>query len=254
MTNLLSEIPEFLDNSLKNITDEPTKSIGTLLKDAIFLKFGSVSYKAEKLRILQKYGLKEFEINLAKRINEIPKNKLQIPDFQTVTQAIGDMESCINSEDLREMFANLIARSCNYDFANSVHPSFSGILRQMSPYDAKILKFYINNRVNHLITYRYKKSNGERFDRIPYTIDSYPNLDESDHMSIAISSLMRLGILSIQDDTLFCPAKNSLFENSIFYKNCEQERIKDGIYSSSSINKQMSYITSLGEAFIRSCC
>ncbi len=253
MADLLPEIPNFLDNALKNISDEPTKSIGALIKDAIFLKFGSISYKAQKLQILQKYGLKEFEDSLAKSINEIPVDNLQIPDFQTVTQAIGDMESCINSEDLRKMFANLIARACNMDFKNFIHPSFSTILGQMSPFDAKILKFYVDNKPERFITYTYKSSDRNRFDRIPYMFDTYPNAEESPHVSLSISALMRFGLLAIHDDAIMYEVTDSPFVNTEFYKRCEQERIEEGKYQSSEINGQASIITPYGYAFIQSC-
>lgn len=253
MTNLTPEIPDFLDNALKNLSDEPTKAIATIIKDAIYLKFGTISYKAKQLKTLHKYGLKEFENRLAKCINKIPTEKLLVPDFQTVVLAIENMEPSMNSKELRNLFSNLIAHACNHDYANYIHPSFPEILRQMSPLDAKILKFYTNNNIDCLITYRYKTSDGKRFDRVPYILDSYPNPDESDYISMSISSLMRLGILSIQDDAILCPITNSLFESSSFYKKCEQERIEDGKYISSSIYKQMSTITSFGQAFIHAC-
>lgn len=53
----MEQLPQCADNAIKNLTDAPTKSIGNLIKDAIYLKFGSVSYNAEKRRILEKYGL-----------------------------------------------------------------------------------------------------------------------------------------------------------------------------------------------------
>ena len=55
--NFIKKIPKSIDNAIQNITDEPTQSIGTLIKDAIYLRFGHISYDAKKRRLFEKYGL-----------------------------------------------------------------------------------------------------------------------------------------------------------------------------------------------------
>ena len=59
--NFIKKIPKSIDNAIQNITDEPTQSIGTLIKDAIYLRFGHISYDAKKRRLFEKYGLLELE-------------------------------------------------------------------------------------------------------------------------------------------------------------------------------------------------
>lgn len=247
------ELPPSVDNAVQNITDEPTKKIGSLIKDALYLRFGSVSYKAEKRRILEKYGLIEFENRLQSRINRIPLDKLVTPDYQTIMLAIDNLEPCLNSEDLRNLFSNLIARSCNCDYKNSIHPSFSEILRQMSPYDAKILKFFVTTKPERFITYTFLSKDGKSFDRVPYMFDTYPEPDEADYVSIAISSLMRLGILAFHDDALVTFVNDSPFEDSEFFKCCENERVRQGTYWQSRITAQVCKITPLGNSFIHAC-
>ncbi len=46
---------------------------------------------------------------------------------------------------LREMFANLLASAMNSDVSNDVHPSFVEIIKQLSPDEAKILKYFSDN-------------------------------------------------------------------------------------------------------------
>lgn len=247
------EVPQSVDNAINNLADEPTKSIGTIIKDAIYLRFGNISYNADKRRIYEKYGLLEFENRLKANISKIPTEKLIEPDFQTIMLAVDNLAPCIESETLRNLFAKLLARSCNSDYKSFIHPSFSGIIRQMSPFDAKILDFYVNTKPNRIITYTYKANDGNRFEQIPYTLDEYPDPNESDMVSLAISSLMRLGILAIHDDALVHSVKNTLFEKSQFYKLCEQERIKSNQYQTSSLTAQISVLTPFGNAFIHSC-
>lgn len=247
------KIPHSVDNAIKNLTDEPTKSIGALIKDAFYLRFGSVSYKAEKRRILEKYGLIEFENRLHDCINKIPVEKLATPDYQTLMLAVDNLEPCLNSDDLRVLFSNLIAHSCNSDYKNLIHPSFSEILRQMSPYDAKILKYYVESKPKRLITYTFLSKQNGSFDRVPYMFDTYPNPDEADYISIALSSLMRLGILAFHDDAIVAFADDSPFKSSAFYTLCEKERLKEKKYEDSRLTAQICKITPLGNAFINAC-
>ncbi len=248
----MSLLPDSVDNTIKNVTDEPAKSIGSLIKDALYLHFGHVSYKAEKRHILEKYGLIEFERHLQNGLSQIPSANLITPDYQTLMLALKNLEPCLNSEELRQLFGKLIIRSCHSDYQNLIHPSFSETLRQMSPYDAKILKYYIDTKPDYLIAYSFLNDK-EFVDRIPYTFNVYPNPDEAVQISISISVLMRLGIISFHEDGLFFPAEDSPFKNSTFYKRCEEERIKEGKYTKSRVNGKHCILTPYGQAFTQIC-
>ena len=49
----------------------------------------------------------------------------------------------MNSEELREMYSNLLAKSMNSDAKTLVHPSFVEIIKQLSPFDARFLKLLL---------------------------------------------------------------------------------------------------------------
>lgn len=249
----LDVLPNSIDNALENLTDEPTKEIGMFIKDVFYRCFGNFSYKTEQLKLLRKHCLLELDKRIAQGIKYIPSEKLIKPNLQTLILALNNAEPCLSSEELMERFATLITRACNVDYEKFIHPSFSTVLGQMSPFDAKILKFYVDTKPDHFITYTYISVDKEHFDRIPYTFDSYPDADESPFVSLSISVLMRLGILGIHDDAVMYPITDSPFTKTEFYKRCEQERIEDGKYQSSVINGQVSVITLFGQAFIHSC-
>lgn len=247
-------LPDSIDTALKNLTDEPTKVIGTLIKDALYLKFGSVSYNADKRRILEQYGLNEFENKLKSCINKIPIKNLVSPDYQTLMLAVDSLEPCLNSEDLRNLFANLISRSCDSNYKPFLHPSFPETLKQMSPFDAKILKFYIDTRPNRLITYTYYNDHSrDDFIRVPYTFDEYPRQQEASYVSMSVSSLMRLGVLAFDDDAWVHAVNDSPFKDSDFYTQCEAERIRDGKYAHSRISGKCCILTPFGTALIQAC-
>ena len=247
-------LPKSIDNAITNVFDDITKQIGKVLVDSFYLKFGSKSYLAEKRRLLEKYGLIEFEKLLKTIIENIDPEKLVSPDFQTIHLALNNAEFCLSSETLRGMFANLIASSCNSDTTDFVHPSFSEIIKQMSPFDAKFLQYFVTTKPEMVISYEFIHSTShESYTRLNYIIDEYPDFDEIIKVSLAFSSLSRLGILAIHDDAMAFMLSDTQFEKSSFYLNCEAERIAQGDYKNSRLLGKTAIITPLGQSFIKSC-
>ena len=250
----LFDLSDSANNTVKNLTDGPAKTIGKTIRDAIYLKYGPISYKAELQRILEEYGFREFERRLQLSISYIPTEKLISPDFQTVMLAMDNLEPCHNSEDLRNLFANLLAKACHVDYKDFLHPSFSEILKQMSPFDAKILKFFVTTKPTQVISYmHFNEGSHDHLTVIPYFFEEYPEPECYPYVSLSISSLLRLGILGFEEDALVYPINDSPFMYSSFYQKCEKERISDSKYSHSRIEGKRCIATPFGTAFISVC-
>lgn len=138
--SLIDLVPDSVDNAVKNITDKPTQNMGTTLADIWYLVFGGISQAAEKRKLKYSYALQEFEKELKEKISKIPEDKLIEPDIQIIAPALESSKYCIEKENLRKMYANLIVASMNSDTCDHVHPIFSSIISQMSSYDGKILE------------------------------------------------------------------------------------------------------------------
>ena len=134
------ELPKSLDNALTNITDSTTKQIGSTFGDIWFLVFGSIGHLAEKRKMKYALALKEYEDELRKKINSIPVENRIEADTQIVAPALEASKYCIEKEELREMFANLIASSMNSEKEAIVHPIFTDIIKRLSYVDAQLLK------------------------------------------------------------------------------------------------------------------
>lgn len=248
------DMSDSANNAVKNLTDPTTKTIGKTISDAAYLKFGPSSYKADLQRLLEEYGLREFERRLQLSIKYIPTEKLISPDFQTVMLAMDNLEPCLNSEDLRNLFANLLAKACHADYKDLLHPSFSEILRQMSPFDAKVLKFFVDTKPKQIISYtHFNEQSHAHYTVIPYLFEEYPESERYTQVSLSISSLLRLGILGFEEDALVYPIDDSPFMHSSFYQKCEKERIKDSTYNHSQVEGKRCIATPFGSAFISVC-
>lgn len=144
--SLINLVPDSIDNAIKNITDKPTQNIGTTFADIWYLVFGGISQAAEKRKLKYSYALQEFENELKEKISKIPENKLVESDIQVIAQTLEAAKYCVEKEELRKMFVNLISSSINNDINNYIHPSYPNIIKQLSPEDARLLKqIYTHN-------------------------------------------------------------------------------------------------------------
>ena len=71
----LPELPDSVDNAVKNLTDSPTKNMGETLGDLWYLVFGGISAKADKKRLAYAYDLEQYKNELSQSIEQIPDDK-----------------------------------------------------------------------------------------------------------------------------------------------------------------------------------
>ena len=203
----LAAIPDFVDNAAKNLTDKPTQSIGQTLSDLWQLVLGNrVSFKLEKQRMKYACALEEYRESLDAKVAAIPEEKRIEPSTQIAAQALDDSKYCVESAELREMFAHLIASSMHADYADKAHPSFSKIIQQMSALDAQMLEIlHRYQSCGGLAVVNYKKvlSAGgfePLVECIPEKAPESCSLEIAGH---SIAFLQRLGLIQIPAFTHF---------------------------------------------------
>lgn len=253
--SLIDLVPDSVDNAVKNITDKPTQNIGTTFADIWYLVFGGISQAAEKRKLKYSYALQEFEKELKEKISKIPKDKLAEPYLQVVAPALEASKYCILHKELRELFANLITSSLNDEYYKFIHPSFSGIIEQMTPLDAKNIAVFSHKNYHPICHYRvHYKDNS--FD------DYYKNIflsNSSEHdltlQSVSISSLERLGLIEIRFDEKVKSYKYEPFEKTKLYSQLQMDIVNNIIPRATNIEivKGTVELTPYGELFIKSC-
>lgn len=173
--SLIDLVPDSVDNAVKNITDKPTQNIGTTLADIWYLVFGGISQAAEKRKLKYSYALQEFEKELQEKMTKIPKGKLVEPNIQVIAQALDAAKYCVDKEELREMYTNLISSTLNSDTENYVHPCFANIIKHLSVHDAITLQ------------------------NISYTTDTLSTSESDEETLISYTVLEREGLISVKN-------------------------------------------------------
>lgn len=249
----IPELPESVDNALKNITDEPTKNIGHTFGDVWFLVFGGISQAAEKKRLKYAHDLEIYHRELEEKINQIPEEHYEDPSIQVTAQALENSKYCVSEEELRKMFVNLIGNSMDNRTSPFVHPSFPEMIKQMTPIEAQLISSFKNNKAQPIANFVVKlpKYQTRMLENYEFIMDdgSYSFSYKS-----AISSLERLGLLSVTfqkhliDDSLYDKFRNLPYFNHLKqeYGNSSKKHVVD-------IQKGMCTLTPLGDFFVRAC-
>lgn len=248
----LPELPDSVDNAVKNLTDPPTKNMGKTLGDLWYLVFGGISAKADKKRLAYAYDLEQYKNELSQSIEQIPDDKKVEPSIQVTAQALENSKYCVSSESLRHLFINLISGSMNSDYEPYVHPSFSEMIKQMSPLDAKLLQYFKNTPNQPIVNYILKTQGGS------ILLEAYvycsPQGAYSSSYAASITSLERFGLLTINFSSwLTIGTLYNIFNNIPLYHQLKSTYESTNSDKKVQIEKGICTLTPLGEHFIKVC-
>lgn len=206
----------------------------------------------------REYKLAETEKLLAKKLEHVSENKIVTPEAYVAVPAIQAISYSMNSEELRNLYANLLAKAMNSDTKDLVHPSFVEIIKQMSPIDSLVFKTIMERTANPIIDLVYNKYESD----VPIAIESRTiienvtdiNVAPIETVCISIDNLIKQGLISIpQNDSYVDSTLYDNILNSPFYIIKQQSCpiTPDGFKFSH--NKKMIIKTHLGNSFYKTC-
>ena len=129
--------------------------------------------KWEKWILNGEYNLEATKQVLAEKLKNISEGKIIEPEPYVAVPALQQLSYSLDSEVLRELYANLLVSSMNIDTKEMVHPSFVDIIRQLLPDEARLLKtIYLNNEEDIIV----ENPNAES--PIPKLVEFFENTNE----------------------------------------------------------------------------
>lgn len=252
------KLPDCIDKTVENLAAPVAKSVGTTLSDLWYVVFGKISVIAEEKRILHAKALEQFKNNLDQRIEAIPEDKRIMPDTQVVCGALEDSRFCVDKDELRTMFENLIVSSLNSDTTNDVHPSFSGFIRHMTCADARMLARFKESERLPVVNYHYNTKNGGILDAYRNVITPSQDGLELKSESSSLNCLQALGLISVVYDKWFLDesAYTALVTAPFFEKlkstvSSPPEDFREA--SGMGYEKGIAFLTDLGKQFVAIC-
>ena len=237
-----------------------SKSIGEnigLLVDGVF---GWLGVWGKKQKIRQEKNLEDFKNEINENIEAIPQENLKEPTMYIVGPAIEASKYYYEEPQLQEMFAKLIAASCDDRSNDKISPYFVEAIKQISHKEAIILADFKNKESNELPIANYKfilKNNGYRYYKKYIFI-----FDDSSAMndySEALINLQRLGFIIISfQRALLHDNEYQIYKNNEDFKSKKQEilentKLPEYKFKDLEVEKGIIELTLLGSNFIDLC-
>ncbi len=223
----LKTAPTLYEDSLQPTVQEVGKFVARIPR-AINAAFSGL----DKWILNKEYNVDETKKLLAQKLENVNPEKIVEPEPYVAVPAIQAISYSMNNEELRNLYANLLAKAMNSDTKDMVHPSFVEIIKQMSPIDSLILKEISQSKFLPLVDLDVKEYESTNLNIIP-TIEkiaqrySYPNVTYISFTSyesilISLDNLLRLRLIeerfslnqhipqSIQDSSSYITYKKEL--------------------------------------------
>jgi len=248
VAGLVKEIPIYQD-TIQPAAKEVGKSLHTVAK--------TINIALAPIKVLV-WGYEKIEEFITKRVSEklenIPKENIVTPDPKIAVPAFEALRYTGHDENLRELYANLIANSMDKETIRNSHPGFVEILKNISSDEALLLKAFINDDYLPLIDVKkVAPDNGHNLLMINFSrFQTGLNLQNNDLVPSYLDNLVRLGLLEI-------PSGSYLTQENIYEsleKDLQIENLKNTFQNSAENKIQFTrkYVrkTTFGNQFINS--
>jgi hypothetical protein len=146
--------------------------------------------------------IRKFKQSIIDNVNKIPEENRDSSKLNLAMKTIEDSKYQISDDNLREMFAKLIAASIDKRNNQGLSPRFSNVLSQFSPEDAKFLMQISTNKSYFMPTVIFfsQKDNssghtdGDHFIAPNYSTDCWFQNE------LSLNNLVSLGIINQSDE------------------------------------------------------
>ncbi|MDY3905210.1 MAG: DUF4393 domain-containing protein [Lawsonibacter sp.] len=267
LKDIASELP--LKEAYQDLVHPTASAIG----QTVSLPFRAVNILLTPISkwVLQgEANLNEMTKLVSEKVKDIPTEKLVEPEAYVAVPAMQAFSYSMNSDELKNLYANLLASAINSDTKPQVHPAYVEIIRQMSPLDARALEYFSQNgrTAIPLCNIRWQRKSSPcwtGFQKLRLEMNGSPvyfhlvnasedGVEPSD-ISLSFENLDRLGLIQIVDDyTVNRDFYNGFEEHPIFefyeqlYANHpESDKFELALLPAAA------RITSLGKAFCEIC-
>lgn len=198
----IETVPELYEDAFQPTIQE-TGKITARIPRAINAVFSSL----DKWILNKEYSVEETKKLLAQKLENVDYKKIVNPEPYVAVPALQAISYSMNSEELRNLYANLLAKAMNSDTKDFVHPAFVEIIKQMSPNDALVYNEIVKNRKLHLVTlsaseYSEDAMNSKlpRYRFTPLQKHSYRNITTLQFITynsalISLDNLLRLRLI-----------------------------------------------------------
>ena len=258
------KLPDCIEEPAKAALQPVGEAAGGIISDIMKLALwpltiasklasGQQEYILERQKVKHAQQLEVYAKEIKEKLEKIPEEKRIEPDTRIVWDAFEKSRSALGVDEIRHLYANLIANAANSDFASQIHPSFSTIISQLSPLDVQNLEIIARDNVFPIANFiRFKKEDGRSRYRIIHSDVFLSNPQNQDivDQAISINSLARLQLITVEYGKAISEESYYSDIKDYYNKHFENQFTPD---FDTDIEKGIVGTTMLGRAFLAVC-
>lgn len=193
VTGLVKAVPVYQD-TIQPAAKEIGKSLETVSK--------TVNIALAPIKALV-WGYEKIEDFISTRVSEklqnVPEKNIITPKPEIAGPTIEALRFTGHNEELRELYANLLATSMDKNTLHKAHPSYVEVIKGLSTDEARLLKIFINGGFQPLIDLHGKKADGGYVTMVSNfsNLSEKVELERPDLIPNYIDNLCRLTITEI---------------------------------------------------------
>ncbi len=261
------KLPDCIEEPAKAALQPVGEAAGGIISDIMKLALwpltiasklasGQQEYILERQKVKHAQQLEVYAKEIKEKLEKIPEEKRIEPDTRIVWDAFEKSRSAIGVDEIRRLYANLIANAANADVADQIHPSFSTIISQLSSLDVQNLEIIADGvycPIANFIKYPNDGKNTGNHDLATVHTDVFllnPNNQDIITQAVSINSLARLQLVTI-DYGKSAGGDTSYSDIQTYF----DEHFKDA-YSpefGTKFEKGIVTLTPFGHAFLAAC-
>ncbi|MBR4334290.1 MAG: DUF4393 domain-containing protein [Clostridia bacterium] len=213
---IVKEIAKSVYEDAGQAIAKPTGELVGLIPRAIKAALAPV----EKWVMQREYNLAETKKLLEYKLQNIKPELIEPPEPYVAVPALQSISYCMDNNELREMYANLLANSMISVVKNGVHPGFVEIIKQLCPDEAKILRYIYEHKSIPTITLRWEDKEGSGFELLKNfsNVGELTGCETPFEMAKYFDNLIRLGLInssgvlsSLTNKDVYAPLKEHSF-------------------------------------------
>lgn len=247
-------------SAYEDVVQPAAREIGQTI--AIFPRWIRSLLLRPEVRIIGRENIRKVVESVNKKSEGIPQEELTALEPYIAVPAIQSMSYCMDSDELRDMYANLLASSMYKIKKSGVMPCFVEIIKQLCPDEARILKYIFNcGQQKPIPVISVKVTNEEMHASLPL-VKKFSLVGEDAHCEVPdntpayLDNICRLGL--IESPPLEYIADKSIYERLMMCEHVKKHQKIPSNYlergfKKLSTEKSVYHLTSLGLKFCIAC-
>lgn len=198
------DLTEVTNSTYKDGVSGPVKEIGKFSTNLLGFINNTLMLPIQLYNILAEREIKKIKETIENGISKIPEDKLISPKINVIGPAVEALKYNLDEKELKDMFTNLLIKSCNIDYSDKVLPAYVEIIKQLSKLDVLFLsniykdkKFDYKYILNPYASY-IENGNKVKKEYNLYFLDIIDLTESSiSNIMLSVDNLIRLNLINI---------------------------------------------------------